>query len=71
MTDENSEKAKERAVMSKYQEEYSSKKENLRLLSNYCRQADIAKKTIEKNISLIQSMGALLRSENQKPESSI
>jgi len=65
---DDSEKAKERAIISKHNLEYLKLKNEIRMLSSYCKQASIAKKALEKNMSMLQSIGAFLRKEIDKPD---
>jgi len=64
-----SEKAKERIAKTKYETVYREKNSELKKLSYYCKQADIAKKALEKSMSMMQSIGAFLRIEKSKPDS--
>lgn len=64
---ESSEKAKERKVAVMYQKEYEEKKSEIREIKKYFNYAEIAKKTIEKNIGLIQSIGAMVRNSAERP----
>lgn len=66
---DDSEKAKERSVMTKYEKEYTTKKGRIRQISSFSRQASIARKALERNMSMLQSIGAFLRKEIDRPDS--
>lgn len=59
--DEKNETARLRQVMVNHKELFKTKKEKVQRLRRYYAQASIAKKAIEKNINLIQSIGAMVR----------
>ena len=66
--DLNSEAAKKRQLMVDYKNSYETKNKEIRELKNFQRQAEIAKKALEKYMNLVSSIGAMVRSGN--PESS-
>jgi len=68
VTDESSEKAKERIVMVHHSGRYKDFKNEMRQYSLYKRQAEIAYKTLEKSIELIRSIGAMTREEGKNKQ---
>ena len=64
---EKSEKARERRAMVKYRTEYAARKIKIMELTRYADYAKIARSSLEKNIGLIQSIGAMVRSD-EKPK---
>lgn len=64
-TEEDSEKARERCVITKYTEEYNRRKERIRKLTLWYDYARNAKSSLEKNIELIRSIASFIKSESQ------
>jgi len=65
--DASSEAAKKRLVMTDSEDEYKKRSSELNDLKYMKRQAEIAKKSLDKQISLIQSIGAMVRSDTSEP----
>ena len=66
---DDSEKAKERSVMTKHKEAYETKKKSIRMISSFKKQASIARKALENHMKMLQSIGAFLRKEIERPDS--
>jgi len=67
-----SEKAKERLVIAENKRLYTERIKEIREVSRNFKYAEVAKKALEKNIGLIQSIGAMVReSQNKNPDSDL
>lgn len=62
----NSEAAKKRHVMINYRKKYLEYTKELRELRSFKRQAEIAKKTLDKQLVMLQSIGAMVRSDTHE-----
>jgi hypothetical protein len=67
--DETSEKAKERKARLENEDEYRKRKAEIRSLNFMRSQADLAYNTMDKFANMVQSMGAMIRKEQEKRKS--
>jgi hypothetical protein len=63
----NSEGAKKRYVVVNYRKEYTERTKELRDLRSFKRQAEIAKKALDRELTMLQSIGAMVRNSASEP----
>jgi len=66
--DFNSESAKERAVITDYEEDYLKKTNKIEKLKSYEKQCSIAKKAMEKHVDMIRSIGKIVHDQKSDPK---